>query len=104
MKHLAQIAGDGPIVLVARHEILHPLPPALAHVGRRDRVPSLLAVDLDVREELVRCLIEEDRVATHAVFEERRLELRPDRVVTPFVLVFTTRMNGHAEGQADHAR
>src|SRR5712692_9887599 len=63
VKDFAKIARRRAVVFVRRHELLHRLPPALTDRRGRDGIPSFLAVDLRVGEEVVGGWIEKNRVA-----------------------------------------
>src|ERR1700704_2778435 len=66
----AQLARHRAAVRVRGHDRAHVLPPAAADFGARDGLPALLALDLDVAEQVARVGVEEDRVAPHAVADE----------------------------------
>src|SRR5687768_4733838 len=71
VEDLAQVACDGTVVGIRRHQLAHVAPPAPADLGGGDGTPALLAVDLGVAEQLARLRIEVDGVVAHAVRVER---------------------------------
>src|SRR5215204_5278894 len=92
VKDLVQIFGDGAVVRVRQHQILHISPPASARVRLRDSPPEFLRLDLGVREEPLRPRLMEDGVVAHAVSAQNLLHLRPDGVVPTLVLLAPARL------------
>src|SRR5207247_5521483 len=52
VEHLAQLARDGTVVGVRRHQLPHVAPPSPADLRAGDGLPALLALDLRVGEQL----------------------------------------------------
>src|SRR5712691_7302827 len=102
VEDLAQVARDRAAVGVRGHQVLHRPPPALAHLGGRDGLPSLLALDLGVGEQVARLRVEVDGVAADAVREEHVFQLAPDRGMPPRVLLAAPGMDRHPERLPDH--
>ena len=102
VEHVAQLPGHRTVVGIRRHQLSHVPPPSPADVRRGHGGPALLALDLGIGKEISRRGVEEDGVAPHAVRDEGLLELRPDRIVAPRVLLVAVWVDGHPERLADH--
>ena len=102
VKQFRQFGAHGTVVRVRRHQLAHVPPPSSADLGRCHRRPALLALELDIREQIARRRIEKNGVREDTVIEKRPLELRPDRLVARRVLALVAGMHRHAEGATDH--
>jgi len=52
MEDFPQFRGDGAVVGVRGHDLLHVSPPFFADFGRCDPIPTLLILDLDIRKQV----------------------------------------------------
>ena len=92
------------MVGIARHDVAHEFPPALADLGAGDGGPAGLVLDLDVAKQLEGFRVEEDLVVVAAVRAQHGGEFVPDGLVTGGVFLLAARMDRHDEGFADHRR
>ena len=102
MKNFAQISRLRGGVGVGWHHIAHIPPPLLAFGGSGDGLPPSLILDLNVTKELPSFGVKKNRVVVYPVLLEERFQIRPDRIVAMFVLLFFSSVNGHYESLADH--
>ena len=90
------------MVRVGGHDVAHMLPPLLAFGGSGDGLPPSLILDLNVTKELMGFGVKKNRVVVCSVLLEERFQIRPDRIVAMFVLLFFSSVNGHYESLADN--
>ena len=90
------------MVRVGGHNIAHVLPPLLAFGGSGDGMPTSLILDLNVTKELAGFGVKKNRVVVYPVLLEDGFQIRPDRIVAFFVLLFFSSVNGHYKGFTDH--
>jgi hypothetical protein len=102
MKDFVEIDGNGTVVRIGEHEILHVSPPATADFRFGDLPPQLFRFDFRISKESISLAIHKYSVIMNAVFPENLLQLGPDRIVTPFVLVLISRPESHQERFTNH--
>ena len=104
VKYFAQFDGDRAVVGIARHDVAHVFPPALAFRSRSHRRPPDFICDLHVAEQLPRLRVEKDRVIGGTMGLQDRLKIGPNRPVPTFIFGFKTGIDGHDKGFANHGR
>src|SRR5690606_20008741 len=68
-----------------------------------NRVPLLDRLEFHMGEQIARMGIEKDGIAAHPVSAQNFFQLRPDRVVPPFILGVLLPVHPHAKCFPDHA-
>jgi len=90
------------MVRVGGHDVAHMAPPLLAFRGLGDGLPLGFVLDLCIGEQLMGLRMEKDGVVMCPVLLEDGFQIRPDRIVAFFVLLFFSSVNGHYESLSDH--
>src|SRR5271166_1556412 len=104
MKDLDKRRGDGAAVGIGGHSVLHIRPPALHHGMLCEVLHAVIVRALEIGEEDIGFGIEMNRIVSHALLADERLQIGPDRVVAATVFVRRAGVEKHLEGIALHIR
>lgn len=103
MEYLTKRNANWTVIGIHRHDVPHVRPPPAAHRCLGDCIPARLILDLDVSEQTPITIVEEDRIASHAMLHQHIVQLFPDWRVASLVLFVLAGMHGHAERLANHS-
>ena len=95
MEYKMQILADGAIVRVRVHDVGHKVPPFAVDGIIGLFCPFLFVVNPDAAEEGEGFRVQVDGIIFSAVGVDALLHLRPEQIMTPFILLFHTWIELH---------